>query len=177
MTSATLSHADVSRSRPPRTACSASTECGGSGASASENTTDSRSRRVLPGPATGAYLLFGDDRHCQRHIDVRMQMQNHRMVADRTQSAVRKTNFAALDLDAGLGRGFRDVRRADGAEELALGTRLRRDDELEILQLLGALFSGREVLVRSLFELGTTGFKPLDVVRRGQSGLARRQQV
>src|SRR5437868_4764538 len=106
-----------------------------------------------------------------------MQMQNDRVLADRAECAGRETDFAALGRDGGLGRGFRDVSRADGAEQLALGTRLRRDDELEILQLLGALFSGREVLVRSLFELGTTGFKPLDVVRRGQSGLARRQQV
>ena len=91
--------------------------------------------------------------------------------------SVREPDFAALDLDARLGRSFRDVGRTDGAEELALGTRLRRDHELELFQLLSALLSGREVLMRGLFQLRTARLEAFDVVRRGQGGLACREQV
>src|SRR5882672_3365805 len=176
MTSATLSQAAGSRSRPPRTACSASMECGGCGASASDSGPDSR--RTLAGPATDGFgLFFGDDRHCQRHIDIGVQVQNDRMVANRPQGSVRESDLATLDRDARLGRSFRDIGCTDGAEELALGSRLRRDNELELFQRLGALLRRRHLLVRRLLELRTPRLEALDVVRRGQRGLAMRQQV
>src|SRR6266567_7198826 len=178
MTSATLSQAAGSRSRPPRTACSASIECGGCGASASDSVAESR--RTLAGPATmtwlGARLLFGDDRHCQRHIDIGVQMQNDRVVANRPQGSIRQTNLAALDLDARPGGRFRDIGRTDRSEQLALGARLRRDDEFELFQSGGTLLRGGQMLVSSLLELGTPCFETLDVVRCGHRGLALRQE-
>src|ERR1700730_10243086 len=122
MTSATLSQAAGSRSRPPRTAFPAYIECGGSGTSASDS--EPESRRTLAGPATDGRtgLFFGDDRHCQRDIDIGVQVQNDRMVANRPQRSVGESDLAALDLHARLGRSFRDIGSADGAEELALGS-------------------------------------------------------
>src|SRR6185312_10273987 len=108
MTSATLSQAFVSRSRPPMTACSASTECGGTGASAAAMD----SRRALAGPATGC-LLFRDDQHRHRNIDVGVQVQTDVMFADHTQRAIRHAHFATLDLEARLAQRLRDVSRAD----------------------------------------------------------------
>src|SRR5882757_8545289 len=103
-------------------------------------------------------------------------MQDDRVVANRPQSSIRQPNLAALDLDARLGSRFRDVGRADRAEELALGTRLRRDDEFELFQRGSSLPRRGQVLVSSLLELSAPGLETLDVVRRGHRGLALRQQ-
>src|SRR5882757_1253184 len=126
MASATLSQAEVSRSRPPMTACSASTECGGISAS----TDAPESRRAFAGPATELLeLLFRDDQHRQRNIDVGMQVQGDDVLANHPQRTVRHAHFAALELEAGLGSRFRDIARADRTEELALRPGLRRDGE------------------------------------------------
>src|ERR1700722_12729707 len=166
-----LSQAEASRNRPPMTACSASIECGGTGAS----TAAKESRRALAGPAT-VFLLFRDDQHRQRHIDVGMQVQSDNVLANRTQGAVRHAHFTTLDLEAGLGGRLSDVASADRAEELAFGTGLRRDAELEVLHRSRALFSARQVLASELLELLTTGFEALDVVRRRKRRLASGQE-
>src|ERR1700722_15752938 len=101
------------------TACSASIECGGNGASAAAK----ESRRALAGPATGS-LLFRDDQHRQRHIDVGMQVQSDYVVATRTRGGVRHAHFTALGLEADLCGRLSDVARADRTEELAFGTGL-----------------------------------------------------
>src|ERR1700722_13048005 len=103
-----LSQAEASRSRPPMTACSASIDCGGTGTSAAAK----ESRRALAGPATVS-LLFRDDQHRQRHIDVGMQVQSDAVLANRTQWAVRHAQFGTLDLEAGLGCRFCNVARTD----------------------------------------------------------------
>src|SRR6266516_3711157 len=106
--SATLSQADASRSRPPMTACSASIECGGTGAS----TAAMLSRRALAEPAT-CCLLFRDDRHRQRNVDVSVQVQADRVLANHAQRPVRHAHFTALDLEARLVERFGNVSRAD----------------------------------------------------------------
>src|SRR6185437_16236555 len=103
-------------------------ECGGVGAST--EVTEPRSRRALAGPATGGIflvsrkLLFRHDRHRERHVDVSVQMQRHRVIAERAKWPVGQPNFAALHLEARLGAGFRDVAGTDRAEELAFGAGL-----------------------------------------------------
>src|ERR1700761_4373524 len=104
-------------------------------------------------------------------------MQSDRVVTDRSKRSVRQANLATLDVDTGAGRSLGDITGSDRAEELALSTCFRGNDQLELFQLLGALLSRCEVLARSLLELCTTCLEPLDVVRRGQRGLAVREQI
>src|SRR5262245_61514543 len=119
--SATLSHALMSRSKLPSTACSASMECGGVRTSA---TLPPRSRRDLAGSAaTGsllreppARLLFSDDSHRHDDVHIGVQVQVHLMFADGAQRPVRHTHFAALDLEVLTIEGFGDIRRTDRAE-------------------------------------------------------------
>src|SRR5262249_13208181 len=74
------------------------------------------------------------------------------------------------------GGGLGDIRRPDGAEQLAFGSGLRRNDQLEILERGCTLLRGGKVLPGSLLELGAAGLEALDVVRRGPRRLALRQQ-
>src|SRR6185503_5208370 len=177
--SATLSHALVSSMRPPSTACSDSMECGGVRTSAMEP----RSRRALTASATyrsgksRARLLFGDDRHGQRHVHVCMQMQIHGVLADGTQRPTRLALFTTLDLEVLALERLRDVRSADGAEQLAFGARLRADGELEILERNLALFGGAQLVARRFLELCAPLFELRDVRRCSQCRLALRQQV
>src|SRR5689334_14675535 len=106
------------------TACSASIECGGTGAS----TAAKFSRPDLAGPATGC-LLIRDDRHQERNVYVGVQVQADRVLANHAQRPVRHAHFAALDLEARFAERLGDISRADGAEELAFGTGLRGDVE------------------------------------------------
>src|SRR5690242_13468442 len=143
--SATLSQALVSSIRPPRTACSASMECGGVRTSAMEP----RSRRAFAVSATrrlgrepaARRLLFRDDRNGNRHVDVRMQMQTDDVIAHRAQRTAWQTHFTALDLEVLAVQRFGNIRRADRAEELAFSARLRADGELEPFQRSLALLS------------------------------------
>src|SRR6185312_13103646 len=157
-----MSQAVVSRSRPPMTACSASTECGGTGAS----TVARGSRRALAGPATDR-LLFRDDQHRQRNINVGVQVQTDVMFADHAQGASRHAHFATLDLEARLAERLGDIGRADGAEQLAFRAGLRGHRELEVLQGIAPLFSGSQMLTSSLLELIATSLKARHVVRGG----------
>src|SRR5215469_13817117 len=103
--------------RPPSTAWSASTECGGAGASTSATEPESR---ALAEPAIGCPgLLFGDDRYRQRHVHVGVQVQTDHVLAQHAQRATRQAHFAALDLEARLVAGLGDVGGTDRAEELA----------------------------------------------------------
>ena len=130
-----MSQARLSSISAPSTACSASTECGGTRISSTAAL--SRARR---GPTTATFdsgfghepavgltpdLLLGDDRHRQIDGDVRVQVQLHDVLAGLADRAVRQTHFGALDLEAGLAGRFGDVRRADRAEQLAFAARLR----------------------------------------------------
>src|SRR5215472_14062032 len=141
MASATLSHATGSSSRPPSTACSASTECGGAGASSSAAVPDSP--RALAETATvilpRAALLFCDDGDVQRHVDVGVQVQAHQVLTEQAQRARGQAHFAALDREARTGAGLGDVGRADRAEELALGAGLGLDRKLEVRHGRGTL--------------------------------------
>ena len=82
--------------------------------------------------------VFGGDHHRQLHVDVRVQMQGDRVIANRAQRAGGQPHFRARDLVPGLRGGFGDVRRADRTEELAFGAGLRGDQELELLERGGA---------------------------------------
>src|SRR5690242_14468492 len=103
-------------------------------------------------------------------------MQYDRVVANRSQRAIRQTHLAALDLDTRLRSGLSNIRRADGAEELALGSRFGGNQELELLERCSTLFSRREMLTGSLLELCSTSLETLDVIGSGSRGLALRQQ-
>ena len=45
-------------------------------------------------------LFFSDDRHCRRHVDIGVQMQDDTVIADCPQGAVRQSNLASLDRHA-----------------------------------------------------------------------------
>src|SRR5690349_733222 len=155
--SATWSHALTSSMRPPSTACSASMECGGVRTSAMEP----RSRRAFADSATRLLekeppprrLFLGDDGHRQLDVHVRMQMQRDDVVADRAQRTARQAHFTALNLEVLAIERFGDVRRTDGAEQLALGARLRAHGELEVLERSLALGGRLQVLASRLFQL------------------------
>src|SRR5690349_5311307 len=126
--------------RPPSTACSASMECGGVRTSA----TGPASRCALAGPATDCpadrnalRLFLGSDRDVQRHVDVRMQVQMHYVLADHAKRAAGQPHFAARDLEALARTGFRDIRGANRAEQFAFSARLRGDREAKILHRFG----------------------------------------
>src|ERR1700680_3792526 len=179
MTSATLSQATGSSSSPPSTACSASTECGGTGASSSA--TEPESPRVLAAPAIApcldcSRLLFGDDRHLQRHVDVGVQVQVYRVLPHHAQRTRGQAHLAALHLEAVPRTGFRDVPGADRAEELAFGAGLGMDGELEILHRRRPLPRGAEVLARQALELRAPRLEARDIVRGGERSLALRQK-
>src|SRR5258708_28583722 len=178
MTSATFSHATGSSSSPPSTACSDSTECGGTGASSSA--AEPGSPRALAETATviarpGA-LLFRDDGDVQRHVDVGVQVQAHQVLADEAQRARGQAHLAALDAEPLACAGFRDVGRADRAVELALGAGLGMNRELEVLYGRGALFGRAQVLARQALELGAARLEARGVIRGRQCRLALRQQ-
>src|SRR6516162_3093208 len=151
-----LSQAAASSSRPPSSACSASTEWGGAGASMSA--TGAVSPRALALPATAISrrreLLFRDDRHLHRHVDVGVQVQIDSVLAHHAQRSVRHAHFAALDLEVGARQLLGDVAGTDRAEELPFGARLGVDGELEILHGYRPLLGGRQVLARLALELG-----------------------
>src|SRR5262245_46679715 len=139
-----VSHARLSSISAPSTACSASTECGGTRISSTAAL--SRARR---GPTTATLdsgsatsdvglkpdLFLGDDRHRQIDSDVGVQVQLHDVLAGLADRAVRQTHFRALDFEARLASRLGDVRGADRAEQLAFASRLRGERQLEALQL------------------------------------------
>src|SRR5215212_9871070 len=141
--------------RPPSTACSASIEWGG----VLTSVTVAASRRAFAGPATGSLglealrLFLGDDRHWQLHVDIRMQVQMHELLAHHAQRAARQTHFAAFYFESLTRAGLGDIRGADGTEQLALSPRFRRDCEAEILHRLGTVGRRSQMLARTALEL------------------------
>src|SRR6186713_1200208 len=121
-------------------------------------------------------LLFGGDGHRQLHVDVGVQVQGHHVIAHGAQRAGRQAHFGARQLVSLRRAGLGDVRRADGAEQLAFGTGLRRDLELEVLERSGAALRVLELVTRDLLELGAACLELLHVFRRRQRRLAFRQQ-
>src|SRR5579864_83945 len=173
-----LSQATASSSSPPSSACSASTEWGGAGASISA--TGAESPRVLAIPATPMsrfrVLLFRGDRVLHRDVDIGMQVQVDGVLAQHAQRAVRQPHLAALDLEALARTGLGDIAGADRAEQLSLGAGLGVDGELEILHRHRTLFGGREVLARQALELCAARLEARDVLRSSERRLALRQQ-
>ena len=80
-------------------------------------------------------------------------------------------------LDAALADFLGDVDRTDGAEQLALGAGLHLDLEHEPFELLGARLRGRELRGSLGLELRAPRLELGHVRRRGQRGLALRDQV
>src|SRR5687768_8788127 len=64
-------------------------------------------------------LFFGDDDDGQGNGDIGRQMQLHDVLAGLADRTVGQAHFRALDLVAGLGHAFGDVRSAHRAEQLA----------------------------------------------------------
>jgi hypothetical protein len=85
--------------------------------------------------------------------------------------------FAALDGDAELARRFRNVDRADGAEQLAFRAALCLDFYNLALELLRPLLRGRELAGGLRFELGAARFELRDVGSRRERRLALRDQI
>src|SRR5512137_2203594 len=139
----------LSSSRPPSTACSASSEFGGTRNAAASSLTYGRGfRRNLPpepaplplsswsivdgcSPRTRGGSVFGGDHDRQVDLDVGVQVQLHVVLADQADRAARQAHFSALDGDAALRQRFGDVGRADRAEQLAFRAGLRLQVELE----------------------------------------------
>src|SRR3984957_3621151 len=80
-------------------------------------------------------LLFGDDCDCQGHINVRVQVQLHLMIAGDANRTGRHAYFAAADRLAGFDGCFRNIGGTDGTEQLAFRARLGLELELEVLEL------------------------------------------
>ncbi len=99
-------------------------------------------------------LLFGDDRDRQGNFHVRVQMQDHAVLADGPDRAARQAHFAALDLESRGSDRFGDVGGADRAEELAFAAGFGRDAELEVLQCRGPLLGSVKVFLGLALELG-----------------------
>src|SRR5262245_45659077 len=99
------------------------------------------------------------------------------MVADGTQRPVRQPNLAALDLDAALADFLGNIDGADGAEQLAFGSRCRLDLPRHPLELLGTRLRGRELRGGFRLELGTARLELRLVLGRRQRRLALRDQV
>src|SRR6188768_433617 len=98
-------------------------------------------------------LVFGSDHHRQLHVDVRVQMQGDRVIANRTQGSGGQTHFSTRQLVASLGAGFGNVGSADRAEQLAFGARLGGDLQLELLERGSAALRILELIARDLFQL------------------------
>src|SRR5215469_13846217 len=173
-----LSQATASSSRPPSSACSASTEWGGAGASMSAM--GAASPRALALPATAISrrreLLFRDDRHLHGHVHVGVQVQGDSVLAHHAQRSVRQAHFAALDIEAGTRQVLGDVAGTDRAEQLPFRTRLGVNGELEILHRSRPLLGRGQVLARLVLELGAPRLEARDVLRRGERRLALRQE-
>ena len=108
---------------------------------------------MLPRLTGRGRSVFSGDVDRQVDLDVAVQVQLDVVLADEADRPSRQTHFTALDLDAGLGQGLGDVGGADGAEELALGARLRAQLELEILELPCARARTRQRVRRGLLQL------------------------
>src|SRR6202034_1390638 len=115
--------------RPPRTACSASMECGGSRSAPSPPSEPEYGLRRLAtckacAPRLCRPLLFGDDGDREGHVDVGMQVQLDLVLAGGPDRTVRHAHFAARNGLTRLHGGLGDVAGADRAEKLTLGARL-----------------------------------------------------
>src|SRR5690606_5447766 len=89
---------------------------------------------------------------------------------------LRQPHLAALDLDAERRHRLGDVHRADRAEQLAFGPRLRLDADRLAFELLRARLRGLELLRRPPLELGPALLELGDVLRRRDRRLAFRDQ-
>src|ERR1700722_7346263 len=137
--------------RPPRTACSASMECGGRRKAPSPAPEYGFGRLATGKPCAPGFcrpLLFGDDGDREGHVDVGMQVQLHRMLAGGSDRTIRHANFAAGYGITRFPGGFGNVGGADRAEQLAFGARLGLELELEVLEFRGASLRRGELLVR-----------------------------
>src|ERR1700677_3481202 len=154
--------------RPPRTACSASMECGGRrNAPSPPSEPEYGLRRLATCKACAQRLwgplLFGDDGDREGHVDVGMQVQLHLVLAGGSDRTVRHANLAARHWVTRLDGGLVDVGGADRAEQLALGARFGLELELEVLELRGASLCGGELGVRLRLELGALRLELRDV--------------
>src|SRR5688500_13479047 len=181
--SAIASHMRLSSMRPPSTACSASTECGGTRMSSTAAL--SRARRAPASETMDSAsdigvqrwaLLFpdNDDRHVDGHVGVQMNL--HDVLTGNADRTVRQAHLRTLDLMTGLLHAVGDIGRTDRAEELALAAGLRRERELEAFELLRARLSAFELGACGLFELGAASFEFRNVFFRGERRLAFRQE-
>src|SRR5690606_21598437 len=108
--------------------------------------------------------------------DVAVQVDLHLVIADDAQRPLRQPHLAALDLDAERRQRLGDIRRADRAEQLALGPRLSLDAHRLALELSRALLRPRELLGRASLELGPPFLELRDVLGRGDGRLAFRDE-
>src|SRR5450755_124761 len=121
-------------------------------------------------------LLFGDDRDHEGHVDVRVQMQLHLVLAKRADGAHGHAHFGARDWLPSLDGRFGDIGGADRAEQLTFRSGLGLELELEILEGCGAALRLRQILGGALFKHRTLGLELLDVGGGGQGGTAGRHQ-